>query len=173
MRRIRGAEHPHLAIAVGQLRGPLNRVVAIISVIHVVLFEHTLRAMTSTRVLNHNDISTPGQRLRDLNRRRGGLVIRRAMQQHRQLLIGRRAMPGRPIDIGGQLHAITHRHHLVVLRYNVRIHLRRLTRLHSLCNSLRIAGQPRHYARAKPCRQKLTPQHSRVLLHNSHSMPKP
>ena len=111
MRAVGGAEHADVAGSVGERRGPLDRVVAVGRVEVVVLRERALRPVAPAGVLEHHDVPPLDEVQAALDEPASALAVRRSLEQHRQRLFDRHAVPGRAIDVGGEADAVAHRHH--------------------------------------------------------------
>src|SRR6185503_12460193 len=97
---VRTAKHPNLSIRLVQLCGPFNRIEAILTLI-AKRIKLSTRCETTTRVLEHDNISVRGQLI--CHSWITGSVIRRPCQENWKLLVAHR-----PIDIRHERHTIAH-----------------------------------------------------------------
>lgn len=107
---IRRAPHRHLTVDVRLGCQPFNGVVAILAVADVLAL-HALGVERAALVLQDDDVAVAGKGLRLRHQGLALLVVGRALQQRGQLRVDGDAVHRRPVDVGGQLDAVAHRHH--------------------------------------------------------------
>ena len=114
VRAVGGAEHADVARRVGERRRPLDRVVAVGGVEVVVLRERALRFVPPAHVLQHDHVAALDEVQAALHQPATLLAVGSALQQDRQPLGDRHAVPCGPIHVGGEADPVAHRHHDVL-----------------------------------------------------------
>ena len=110
---VRPAHHADLAVRPGLFRDPLDRVVAVLALIHARL-EMAFRIEAPACILKHHRIPPRAEELGSLHHAGRDVVIGRARQDDR---VGFRRR--RQVDVGRQFHPVAHRHGRVPHKANV------------------------------------------------------
>ena len=111
---IGGAPHAHRRQGVVEADDPLDGVEPVGGVEFVVLLEDALGEVEAPHVLHHHHVAVVGEPARLLGEAFAGLVVRSAVEQHRERLVHRLAVAAGAIDVGSEPHAVAHREHEVL-----------------------------------------------------------
>ncbi len=111
-RHVRLTDHPHRSVRPGQLRGPLDSVVAVVGFAQERI-EIAFRRISAAGILHHHDITTGRKIVLFGKRVVHAPVIRGADHEDRKAALRRR-----PIDVGIQRHAVARPHRQILFDYN-------------------------------------------------------